>query len=229
MSQNPLVGIGLYTPAEAERLIRVPAQKIARWLRGHKIGNKWYEPLWKPQIDIEDEGVFLGFRDLIEIRVAHAFMDYGVSAVRVRRAIEVARRDFGLDHPLSTTRFKTDGRTIFLEIAEEEGRDPRLLELFSKQYAFKQIIAASLKDLDFDDRVVPSRWWPRGRSKGIVVDPNRAFGRPVEATTGIPTAILANAAQAEGSVEQAAKVWSVAPAAIRAAVEFESMAIQQAA
>jgi hypothetical protein len=39
-SRINLVGIGLYTPAEAGRLIQVRPAKLARWLRGHSIKGK---------------------------------------------------------------------------------------------------------------------------------------------------------------------------------------------
>lgn len=96
-----------------------------------------------------------------------------------------------------------------------------MLDLLSKRFAFKRIIERSLKDIDFDDGVTPARWWPMGKSKGVLVDPARSFGRPIDAATGVPTGILANAVEAEGSIERAAKVWSVAPAVARRAVEFE--------
>ena len=69
-----LVGIGLYTPSEAAQLIGVSAPKITRWLRGHSIGDKTYEPLWHSQVNLEDGHTYLGFRDLMEVRVADAFI-----------------------------------------------------------------------------------------------------------------------------------------------------------
>ena len=82
-----LVGVGLYTPAEAARLLRIPASKIVRWLRGHDANGRWYERLWQPQVQLGDGRVYLGFRDLMELRTAHAFMEAGVSAIMIRRAI----------------------------------------------------------------------------------------------------------------------------------------------
>ena len=56
-----LVGIGLYTFAEADRLIRVPAPKIARWLRGHEANGLRYEALWRPQVDLGEMGFSSAF------------------------------------------------------------------------------------------------------------------------------------------------------------------------
>jgi uncharacterized protein (DUF433 family) len=216
---NGLTGVGLYTPAEASRLLRIPSSKIVRWLRGHEVNGRWYERLWRPQIDIGDGRTYLGFRDLMELRTAHAFMEAGVSAIMIRRAIEEATRFVDDERPLSTTRFRTDGRSIFLEIADESG-DAKLLDLFRRQYAFKQILEASLRGVDFEG-IAPSRWWPASREQRILVDPDRSFGQPIDADSGVPTASLVAAARAEGSAEAAARIWQVPLQSVKRAIRFE--------
>jgi hypothetical protein len=119
-----LIGVGVYPPAQAGRLLHVRPSKISRWLRGHSVQGKAYEPLWTPEISLGDERVFLGFRDLMEVRVADAFIRDGVSAIRVRATITAAREVIGQDHPLSTDRFRIDGREIFLHIIETDEASP---------------------------------------------------------------------------------------------------------
>ncbi len=221
---DDLIGVGLYTPAEAGRLLRVPAAKIARWLRGHRIGERDYKALWTPEVDLGDERVYLGFRDLMEARVANTFISHGVSPQRVRSAIELARGIIGEDRPLSTDRFRTDGRDIFLRVVEmdEQGEErERLLNLFRRQYEFKQIIEPLLRTIDFDERGAPLQWWPLGRRGNIVVDPARAFGQPIDSITSVPTAVLAAAAKRSG-IENAARVYQATQSSVKRAVEFEA-------
>ena len=222
MSDTALVGIGLYTPAEAARLINVAPSKIIRWLRGYVAKGAEYARLWRPQVELlDDDRVYLGFRDLMEARVANAFIRDGIlSAQKVRRAIEIARDMVGEEHPLSTMRFQTDGRRVFLQLGEEE-EDARVIDLFRQQFAFRELIEPSLRHIEFDIGGRPSRWYPKGKTAGIVVDPKYSFGRPIEVTSGIPSQILAAAASAEGSIQAAARAWRVRPAAIRHAVAFE--------
>lgn len=222
-----LIGIGLYTTSEAQRLLGIPASKISRWLRGHEAKGKRYEPLWRSQVDLHDDSVYLGFRALMEMRTAHRFMQAGVSPQAIRRAIKEAQKYVSDERPLSTTKFKTDGHTIFLEIADEEN-DKRLLDLFRKQYAFSRIIERSLKDIEFEG-ISPRRWWINTRRAGVVLDPERSFGQPIESETGIPTTVLAKAAETEGSVHAAARAWCVTPAQVQRAVKFETSRSKQAA
>ncbi|MDB5410953.1 MAG: hypothetical protein JWL84_5865 [Rhodospirillales bacterium] len=226
-----LIGVGLYTPAEAGRLLHVRAAKIVRWLHGHRIGNHHYEPLWAPQINIEDGRIYLGFRDLMEVRVADKFISYGVSPQRVRAAIQLSREIIGEDRPLSTDRFRTDGRDIFLRVVDmdEKGEQrERLLNLFRRQYEFDQIIEPLLKTVDFDEHGAPLQWWPSGRRGNILVDPTRSFGQPIDAVSSVPTAVLAAAGRQEG-IAGAASAYAVPRASIKRAIEFETAMERQAA
>lgn len=228
---DKLIGVGLYTPAEAGRLLHIPGARISRWLRGHRIGGRQYQPLWSPQVEIEDGRVYLGFRDLMEARVADRFIRDGLSPQQVRAAIRLAREITGEDRPLSTDRFRTDGREIFLTVLETDRQGAvheRLLNLSRRQYAFRQIMDPLLKTIDFDERGTPLQWWPLGRDRHILVDPARAFGQPIDSVTSVPTAILASAGRREG-VDRAARAYGVPPASVKRAVEFEGTTERRAA
>lgn len=217
---HDLVGIGLYTLAEAARLAGTAPAQLARWLRGYSVGGKRYPALWAPQVDLDDGKLYLGFRDLMEARVARAFIAEGVSPQTIRAAILRARELIGDERPLSTGRFKTDGKAIFIELATSRAGDEGLLELVRGQWNFREIVAQTLKDIDLGPDGAPLRWWPRGKAAGIVVDPARAFGQPIDAATSVPIAALSAAVGVEGSAEAVARAWEVPLATVRRAIEF---------
>lgn len=215
-----LIGIGLYTPADAQRLIRVPSGKLGRWLRGHQANGKRFDALWRRQIDLGDDTLVLSFRDLIQARVASALIEEELSARKVRRAIALGADILQSDHPFATARFRTDGKTLLLQ-SLVPGEDDRLIDLFKGgQYVMRHVIEPSLKGVEFEDEVA-ARWWPLGRSAGVVVDPARVFGRPIDNETGVPTDILVRAIKAEGSIEEAARAYLVPTAAVRRSLAFE--------
>lgn len=224
MSANVnLIGIGLYTSAEAARLLRVPTPRVRRWMRGYHYAvddqRRRIEPLWTPQIPPLDGSVELGFRDLTELRFVVRFLEAGLSLQMVRTAQRLARIMICEERPFSTCRFATDGRRIFLEMADGT-EDPKLIDLANRQFAFRTLIEPSFKDLDFEAGVA-ARWWPMPGRKSIVIDPQRSFGQPIAAEYGVPTATLAAAVGAEGSVKAAARAYEVAPSVVRDALDFE--------
>jgi hypothetical protein len=201
-----MIGLGLYTPAEAAALTHVEIPKIRRWLCGHSIGDKSYPALWRSQLEKFDvEQLCLSFLDLVQLRVAKAFIEAGLSPQKVRRAIEFGSQIVASDYPFASARFRTDGKTVVLHVLKTDG-DEELIDLFSHgQYLMQKVIEPSLKNLEFDEADIAARWWPLGRAKGVVIDPQRQFGQPIDDATGVPTSVLAEAAKAEGSPALAAK------------------------
>lgn len=222
-----LLGVGVYTVPEAARLTGVPARRIKRWLTGYTFKDKeggphTSPPLWKRQIDSPDS-VALSFRDLLEIRFVDAFRRHGVQWIAIRTAAQRAAEIIHDSHPFSTKRFKTDGRSIFAEILQATGEES-LLDLVKSQYELKQIVDPFLfEGLEFSELgIEPVRWWPLGRERRVVIDPERSFGQPVVDPESVPTAVLARAFRAEGSVEAVARWFKVAEEAVEDAVEFET-------
>jgi uncharacterized protein (DUF433 family) len=231
---NGVLGRGVYGASEALRLINfrrqyksststISRQTVARWLRGYdyyRDGVKHHsEPLWEPDYKNEDDTIELSFRDLIEVRFVKTFRDLGLSLPTIRECFTRAVEAVKDQRPFSTQKFRTDGKTIFLEITHgvNEGE---LLDLRRRQGAFHRIVAPSLHDLEFDADIV-ARWYPLGKAQKIVIDPARAFGRPIVVSEGVPAEVLRDAVQAEGSEEKVARVYAVPLAAVREAVAFQ--------
>jgi hypothetical protein len=153
--EDPVLGRGVYGAADALRLINfrrrpdaptrsISRQTIARWLRGYNYSRdgevRHSDPLWHPDYANEDETIELSFRDLIELRFVKAFRDVGLSPPTIRecfmRAVEAVKDE----RPFSTQRFRTDGKTIFLEITHDV-REGELLDLKRRQGAFHRLVA----------------------------------------------------------------------------------------
>jgi uncharacterized protein (DUF433 family) len=111
---------------------------------------------------------------------------------------------------------------VFLQVLREDGSD-QMIDLFRNQHVFREMIEPSLRNIDFDEGGIPLRWWPHGKQTRIVVDPQRAFGQPIDADSGVPAAVLSASVEAEGSPEHAARVWGVPVSAIRRARDFQSV------
>lgn len=168
-----------------------------------------------------DDTFAIGFLDLMEARFIHAFRKHGLSLPAIRLAAEEAREVLRTSHPFSRHSFKTDGRTIFAEIADE-ARDPTLLDLVSRQYAFREILAPYLYEGMEFDADAPARWHPMPGNRRVIIDPGRQFGQPIVEREGVRTEVLAGAFEAEQSLDRVARWFEVQKSSIQAAVEFES-------
>lgn len=210
-----------YKPAEAARLIGISSQRIKRWLEGYKTGSgensKSHLPLWESRYSDYDECYF-GFEDLVEIRFVDAFVKAGLSIQAVRSLLAKAKEIVRTDYPLSSNKFKTDGRTIFLETWKED--EARAIDVQNGQHAFHAIVKPSFRDLEFGTNSV-TKWYVDGKNKQISIDPNLAFGQPVVDKTAIPTARLWEALQAEENERLVASQFEISLTQLRHAIEFE--------
>lgn len=225
MIEKTMLGVGAYTIPEAARLIGARPAALRRWVQGYAYSvdgeTRAQPPLWPLQYETGDDKPILGFRDLIEARIVRGLRAQGIGLPTVRLCLDRAREMVGDDHPFSSARFRTDGRKIFLEMTRDTG-EPELIDLKSRQQLFHRIVAPSFADLDFDEEAAV-RWWPLKSRRSVVLDPQRAFGQPIVAQTGIATARLAEAYEAEGrSLARVARLYELPQGAIKDALAFEA-------
>jgi uncharacterized protein (DUF433 family) len=237
-NDSPPFGIGLYTVADAARLLRIPRRNIQRWLEGYPYkardgARRAKPPLWQPQLPADERRIELGFRDLIELRFVSAFLDAGLGLFTIRSCLVHAREFVGDDHPFSTRLFRTDGRTIFYSFVETAIANPsevltdfpnreraKIVDLRTRNYVFPEVIERTFKDLDIEANVV-TRWRPFRGKGSIVIDPKRSFGEPIATETGVPTSTIADAVAAEGSEKRVAAMFNIERSAVADAVAFE--------
>jgi uncharacterized protein (DUF433 family) len=219
-------GVGIYSFADAARFIGAESRDLRRWMRGYTVvrgeEKHGYAPLWRSQLAETDiDGI--GFRDLVELRFIRTFVSVGVPLLLIRHTIDELRGRLGRDYPFTSTAFKTDGRRIFMEMLDESG-DSALVDVVKRQNVMAKIIGPSLRDgveLNVDDEA--THWYPMARSKAVVLDPERRFGQPILAESGIPTVAIAEAVKAEGGdVNRVARLYEISVAAVRKAVAFET-------
>jgi len=155
----------------------------------------------------------------LEIRVINVFLNHGVTLREVQRAAVAAASRLDSTHPFTSAQFRTDGRKILLEYISEGG-SAELEEIADKQSVFRRIVEPFLNDIEFDgDR--PILWWPAHQKKRIVIDPARSFGRPIVNNCGVPTEVLATAAQ-HAPIRDVARWYEVDRIDIRAATHYEA-------
>lgn len=232
------LGLGIYTLADAARLIHGDTRSLQRWLYGYDYRGRKGESsvlrhsnaLWSPQYQADDfHEKVIGFQDLLELRIVREFVRRGVPLLVVRQCLESAAEMFGADYPFTTRRFVTDGETIYQEAMRAGADEPEMLNLRTRQYAFREIIKDSLyTGIEYIGGLA-KRWYPESRSRTVVIDPDVQFGHPVVAESGVPTASLYASYLAEDRNKSlVARLFEIAPRQVEAAVRFEEK-LRQAA
>jgi uncharacterized protein (DUF433 family) len=92
----------------------------------------------------------------------------------------------------------------------------------SDQHVFANITKSFLKQLEFrkDDDLL-ERWWPPGINHHVVIDPRKNFGKPTMSREGVPTQVLAQSFQANGSIDVVARWYEISARSVTEAIQYE--------
>jgi uncharacterized protein (DUF433 family) len=215
--------VGLYTVADAARYIEEARPRLARWAQGYTFrrgGEQRYSgPVLQRGVPGLAELRVLTFLDMVELKLIGVLRRLRIPLMRIRRAGEIAAREWGIAHSFATREIFTDG-TRLLHHWGLDGTG-RVAEVGSSQIAFEDLARPFYRALDFGDEPVPERYWPMGRSAGIVLDPGRSFGQPIDERSGVPTRVLYEMAEGGSTAETIAWWYELDAAAVRRGVEFE--------
>lgn len=210
-----ILGKGIYTPREAARLVGMKPQDVRRWTRG----SGPTLPLWNAYYQDLDDSSEISFLDLIEVRVVSSLRKNGVTLQAIRYAIEFAESRFGIERPLASLRFKTDGKEILIDALENDGELTSLSPKRAGQKVFGSIVQQSLLDLEFqNDR--PVRWKPQ-KFKNVVIDPERSFGDPILNDYGVSTRVLGDEYTVFSDLKYLSQIYEIPVNIIKNAINFE--------
>lgn len=226
MNARSLVGVGLYTVPEAARLLRATPTTVRRWTRGYTFaGGRASDPVFRRDYPHLKSPQILSFQDLVELLLVDRFRKAGWSLQRIRQEGRAAERQFHVTHPFASRRVLTDGRYWFTElppVLAEDGIPYRVIQQEpTRQLVFREVIERFLIDLDYEGEEAAS-FYPEGRDKPVVIDRARAFGKPIETESGIPTRVLYDSYRAGDSIEDVARWYHVSPETVRAAIAYEN-------
>lgn len=233
------LGVGIYYPAEAARLINILPDRLRRWARGYTYwthetprGRRHTRPPVLARrnrgrggdLPIIDRAVALSFLELMELRIVRELVDdHGIPLQTVRRFADQLKGQFDTQYPFASRQVFAEGEHLFASLSRTDrdhivGSRPRDRE----QLAATELFRPYLKDAEFDEATFLTRkWWPLGRQVPVVLDPRVSFGAPTIQGRRVRTAIVAGMAEASSEAEAAA-AYGLTSAEVGAAVRFES-------
>lgn len=216
MPNTQYVGCGLYSFAEASRLLGVRPRVLRYWIGE----GKNVEPIVKRQL-VNDH--LLTFAELMELHFVKLFRSADVSFQAIRTAAAAASKKFHVDYPFTVKRFDTDGRNIFATLRSTETDRELVEELRHGQLVFTTIVKPFFKKLEYREAADVERFWPLEKSGRVVLDPDRRFGKPIDSETAVPTSAIYDAVTAGGGqdVRSVARWFDIPLEAVQAAVRFE--------
>lgn len=216
------IDMGLYSISDGARLLKIPEQKLRRWIVGDPHGSS--VPLITNEIARIDGQISLSFINLIEALFISKFVAYGLHARSIRMMAEEAASFLNTPHPFATNvLFKTDGKKIFAFV-EKQTDDPKLYDLKKHNWALEPILGRELEHaVGYKASGIAQRWYPKKETyRHVVLNPTAAFGQPVLDDSAVPTRVIYSAYLAEDKNNEIVSKWFNIPVArVKEAVKFE--------
>jgi uncharacterized protein (DUF433 family) len=162
------------------------------------------------------------FLDLIDLLFVKQFLERRFSLQRLRAALGEAERFIGKGgYHFAQRHFWTDGSNIYVEVRT---RADALMQLLSGgQWVIAPIIKEVAQEIEFDEVTgFAKKWYPLGRTRPVVLDPEVSFGAPTVTGRGVETANVFDLFIGEGKRVERVSAWlDIHPVEVEAAVEFE--------
>ena len=202
------LGEGIYTVADISEILQLPTSKVRRWLRAY-----WNQYSWTI-----DRSVAVNFQALVEFYVLYHLGEAGIKTQEVMKAKTALSKWFNTPFPFAQKKIveniRSDQYRIYLEfeghIVSLDGTKQLNLE-FIRQFFLK---------LDFDNQAIALRFWPRGKEKNIVVDPQRQFGHPIIDKTNIYPETIYGLYQGGETIPFICSAYDLAEKDVQDAIEY---------
>lgn len=205
-----------YRILDAARYARTSNQTIRGWERlqgnhGAVVTNR-------------ADGEALSYFQLIEVGVVSAMRKAKLSLRRIRAAREYLSAEFDSPFPFAQYRFKTDGKSLFMDYDQIVPADKdKLLDVNELgQLAWTPILSALLQEFEYDSELGNVlRWRVAGMESPVRIDPRIAFGSPhVE---GVPTWVIRDRWYAGEGIGDISEDYELADDLVSAALRFEKV------
>ncbi len=222
MFENHLqLGNGVFTTQEIAQILRVPYYKVSKWITQYWDGElgKCYEQQYSWSVGNTRA---VGFHTLIEFYVMMQFAEAGVKIRKVLNAHKELSVKYQTNFPFAKKEvldnISTDGLKIYLKINGDT------ITLDGSKQLNLDFIKVFFKNLDFDNDMLASRFWPMGKEHKVVCDPHRKFGQPVLDGTSIQSEAIYRMYLAKEPISFIASIYEIPLKSVKDAIAFHKNA-----
>lgn len=215
LRMTDVLGHGIYSISEAARYTGIHQRTLYWWFHDSK--RSVFLSDYAEDVELEA----ISFYDLIDSIVVADLRHLRVSMQHIRKVKLIFSERFQTPHPFCHHGFFVDvsKRRILDTIRSSDG-GKILVDAITGQGEIEKVIESHLREIDYSDATRLARLWRI--CKGIEIDPEIRFGKPVITGTNLTTRIIAMQYFAyDSDARIVSKIHSIKQADVLNAVSFE--------
>lgn len=174
--------IPIYSQSDVAHIVTASTSTVQRWATGYTQGGVVHSPI--VQSVRHGRGFTVPFVGLAEVFVLNAFRKAGLPLQRIRPAVDILKKEIGLEHALASDQLLHDGAEILYDFQDEDDR--RLVVIRNGNAVFNEVVDDYLQHIDFGDfGYAAALRLPQYPELGVRVDPRLNGGMPTLETRGV--------------------------------------------
>jgi uncharacterized protein (DUF433 family) len=182
-TMDELLGVGLYTPAEAARYARITTSMMTRWVHGSRKGR----PVVHPVRD-DDRDRIVTFVDFVQVLAIRQLRRQkpAPSLEKIRKAYEEAVERYDVRYPFAYShKCFYDGKEIWIELPwRKHGDDELFTQMTGRgrgQSMIREIAEIYIDRIEFEgeDHIASKFTLWRDELGAVTMDPAKRFGEPL--------------------------------------------------
>jgi uncharacterized protein (DUF433 family) len=212
------IGEGIFTAPDISRIFKIPYPKAKYWFK-YYIRNKLFDTIgYRYFFPIKDT-IAINFLSLIEMYVFYTFKEKNIKTHNIIRVHTELAKYLKTPYPFASEEFYIYGGKVFF------GQFDSLKEALDIDQRFiSDFIAPFIEKIKFDDRRLASKFYPLGRNRSVVINPENQFGQPTIDGTNILTATLFEYYLGNESIKSIANLFDLSIENVQDAIEFHQVA-----
>jgi uncharacterized protein (DUF433 family) len=172
---------------------------------------------------VPESPLAVSFLELVELIVVATFRRKGgkqIPLMRLRAAHSFARERLGVAHPFASLKLKYEGGHIMHEFEQANPGPGKLALDMHGNYVLPLDLEDALDLFEFDPRdQLATRWYPRGKTVPIVLDPLHAAGWPAIEGSNVRLEVLRARWKAGWKIEELAEDFELTSDVVEAALQ----------
>lgn len=217
ITRKPNIGEGVYTVSDMARIFRLNDNRRVRYLFNNYIQGK-LETSSKHRFFFGDKRRFVNFETLIHLYIFLELNKRGIAYKEILTAYDALSESLDTPYPFTKVILSTQGKKIIAGVGDSIFTADK-----KKQGYLKEIIVPLAKKVELIDNEI-TRFFPLGKRKTIVVDPQIQMGAPVVDGTRINTKVIYQLHEAGENHKVIARMFNLSARQIKDAIEFYSFA-----
>jgi uncharacterized protein (DUF433 family) len=215
---TPQIGHGIYTAADASRILKIPYPKANYWFKYYAKQRFSKATDYIYHFEIKNI-IAVNFLTLIEMYVFYTLKEKGIRTSKIIEAHTTMSKVLHTAYPFAKEDIYVSNKSLLF------GSDDQLITADKNlQIVIAQILKRFINKIHFNDDRIAKKFYPLGKERCVVVNPDNQFGQPVIDGTNILTETIYNLSRGGDSPEYIAKLYDISASQVSDAIEFAKAA-----